>query len=207
MGVLLPCPFSTWDSPEPKSRDPWPGGDTECVTPGAPVCVLGREWPQAAGGWAGRGEKREHNVGGQVYPAGGSTPWREVEAARKRGAKGYRAHPHPFTLHSPPMAPVVLMAENRAQKPDGTTSSQWVGDEERVGQPWGPPSSAPEDTRRGIYDPWVPGSSRGPPFLWLISQLSEVIPPPDLAASADLGAREHARTINYLASASQPPLC
>lgn len=71
MSVLLPCPFSTWDSPEPKSRDLWPGGDTECITPGAPVCVLGREWPQAAGGWAGREEKREHNVVG----AGVSSRW------------------------------------------------------------------------------------------------------------------------------------
>lgn len=48
----------------------------------------------------------------------------------------------------------------------------------------------------------TPGTpSQGPPILRLVSQLSEVIIPPALAASADPRGGEQARTINYLASA------
>lgn len=47
--------------------------------------------------------------------------------------------------------------------------------------------------------PQIP--SQGLPVLQLVSQLSEVIMPPALAASADPRAGEQARTINYLASA------
>lgn len=43
--------------------------------------------------------------------------------------------------------------------------------------------------------------SQGPPVLQLVSQLSEVITPPALAASADSRAGEQAKTINYLVSA------
>lgn len=90
---------------------PWQGEALRLLEGGQ----RGEEGAQC-GGW----------VRGQVYPAGGGTPWREVKASREGGAKGYRANPHPFTLHAPPMAPMVPVAENRAQQLDGTTSSHEV---------------------------------------------------------------------------------
>lgn len=152
-----------------------------------------------------RKRRREHSGAGQVCPAGGGTPWREAEAPRKGGAGGYLAQPP--SLHTPLIS---HGSHGREQSPEACQRPHPAmglrdGGEQGAREGWGEPNRGSSELCSWGHSPKVsviPGSpSRGPPVIWLISQLSEVIVPPDPAASADPGANEDHQLFSFCLSA------